>query len=187
MRRTTTLVVTGLLVVGIAACGGDSNALANNRRWARGFCTGLARWHETTTSSSVAVQKYLESPNLDATAAKASLANYLGDASKATDQLRRDLHKAGAPDIANGGEAVRALEHGSAAVGGAFRTAKDQVAALAVGDTAQFQAGLKRVDATLTKGFKDFGASLDRLNRLDGGKELVRAERSVAACRSLLS
>jgi hypothetical protein len=175
-----------VLALGAAACGGTDDA-AHNRRWARRFCTSLSKWQGSTTSSSAALQEYLKTPNLDTTAAKTRLTQYLQDATEATDTLVGELGKAGKPAIPAKRKAVETLQQGSAAVKTSIADAKTAVDALPVDNGEQFRQGIQLANSTLSKGFAAFGAALDRVNHLDADGALLKAERSVAQCRPLLS
>jgi hypothetical protein len=176
-----------VLACGLSACGGGNDDAATNRRWAKHFCTGLTTWQRTTTESSGAVQAYLKTPTVDPTAAKAKLTEYLQAATDATDQLTRDLDRAGTPAIDKREEAASSLKAGSAAVKKSLAGATAVVSTLPVDDAAAFTTGIQSANAALSAGFKQFGSALDRVNRLDTDHALVRAERSVAQCKSLLS
>jgi hypothetical protein len=180
------LAVVCVLVLGAAGCGGSDDTAAN-RRWARTFCTSLDTWQTSTRSSSEQLQVDLNDATLDPTATKARLTEYLQDVTDATDRLVREFKKAGAPAIEADHEAVRTLEKGSAAVKAAIADAKSSVDAVSVDDTTAFQAGIASANARLSEGFASFGDALDRINRLDTDGELITAERSVAACRPLIS
>jgi hypothetical protein len=175
-----------VLVLGAAACGGSDDTAAN-RRWARTFCTSLHTWQTSTTSSSEELQTYLKGATLDTTATKARLTEYLQGVTDSTDRLVQEFGKAGAPAIEADNKAVRTLEEGSAAVKAAIADAKTAVDALPVDDAAAFQAGITAANARLREGFASFGDALDRINRLDSDGQLIEAERSVAACRPLIS
>ncbi|MGZ8765862.1 MAG: hypothetical protein ACXW2C_09250 [Acidimicrobiia bacterium] len=186
MRSPKTVALVCVLVLGAGACGGSDDA-AENRRWARSLCTSLDTWQRTTTSNSEALQEYLKTPNLDTTATKARLTAYLQDATESTDRLIRELEKAGAPAIDAKQQAVRTLEQGSHAVKSAIADAAKAVEALPVDNGEAFKLGIEAANARLSEGFASFGDALDRINRLDADGDLVEAERSVAACRPLLS
>ena len=174
------------LALGAAACGSSSDDAAHNRRWSKRFCTSLATWQRSTTSTS-ADRDYQQTPAPDPNAVKAKLAAYLRRATGATDKLTREIDRAGTPAIANGRQAVDSLKAGSRAVRKVLAGAEAAVTALPVDDTTRFTAGIQSANATLGAGFNQFGAALDRVNRLDTDKKLVAAEKSVPACRSLLS
>jgi hypothetical protein len=187
MRSIKLFAVVCVLAVAASACGSSDDSAAENRRWARSFCTSLDAWQAETTSSSEALQEYLKTPNLDTAAARARLAVYLEEATDSTDRLVRQLRRAGGPAIDARRKAVRTLEDGSAAVQDAIADARTAVEALPVNDGAAFQAGIAAANTRLSEGFASFGDALDRVNRLDADGELVEAERSVKACRPLLS
>ncbi len=174
------------LGLGTAACGA-SNDDAHNRRWAKRFCTSLATWQRSTTSHSADLAEYLKSPNLDTSAAKARLAQFLAAATGATDTLARELGTIGTPAIAEKTKAVATLRRGSTAVKTAIADAQAAVDSLPVDNGEKFRAGIQVANATLRKGFSAFGDALDRVNRLDVDGKLIKAERSVAQCRPLLS
>jgi hypothetical protein len=186
MRSAKIVALVCALALGAAACGSSDDA-AHNRRWARSFCTSLAAWQRSTTSGSEALQEYLQTPNLDTTAAKARLTKYLHDATASTERLVRELGKAGAPAIRAKREAVRTLEKGSTAVQSAIADATTAVDTLPVDNGEQFKLGIEAANGRLSEGFASFGDALDRINRLDADGDLIKAERSVAACRPLLS
>ena len=186
MRSIRFIAVVCVVAVGAAACGGSDNE-AENRRWAKAFCTSLATWQDATTSSSEALQEYLKTPDLDTTATKARLLEYLEDATASTDRLVRQLAKAGAPAIDAKERAVRTLEDGTAAVQDAIAAARTAVDALPVDDGTAFQAGIQAANARLSEGFTSFRDARDRIDRLDADGDLVKAERSVKVCRPLLS
>ncbi len=175
------------LALGAAACGNTSDDAAHNRRWAKHFCTSLVAWQKSTTSSSAALQEYLKTPNLDTTAAKTRLAQYLQDATKSTDTLARDLGTIGTPAIDAKTKVVATLQSGAAAVRSAIADAKSEVDALPVDDGQRFRLGIETAKTTLAKGFAAFGHALDRVNRLDADGRLIAAERSVSQCRPVLS
>jgi hypothetical protein len=174
------------LALGAASCA-SSDGSAHNQRWARSFCASLDTWQRSTTSSSEALEEYLKTPNLDPTTAKARLTKYLHDASESTDRLVRGLGKAGAPAIEAARKVERTLGKGSTAVRSAIADAATVVDALPVDNGEQFKLGIEAANARLSKGFASFGDALDRINRVDAGGDLIKAERSVAACRPLLS
>jgi len=186
MRPLTVVALTCALALGAAACGGSDDA-AHNRAWARSFCTSLDRWQRSTASSSQALQDYLKTPNLDTTATKARLGQYLKDQTTSTDRLIRSLRATGAPAIDAKEKAVRTLQDGSTAVKTAIADATAAVDALPVDNGEQFKAGIATANARLSQGFASFGDALDRVNRLDTDGKLVKGERAVAACRPLLS
>ncbi len=93
----------------------------------------------------------------------------------------------GRPRSTPSSEAVRTLDDGTAAVQDAIADARTAVDALPVDDGTAFQTGIEAANARLSEGFASFGDALDRINRLDADGDLVKAERSVKACRPLLS
>jgi hypothetical protein len=187
MRSIKIIALVCALALGAAACGAGNDDAAHNRRWAKRFCTSLATWQTSTTSSSAALQEYLKTPNLDTSAAKTRLAQYLQDATTATDTLARKLGTIGTPAIPAKHKAVATLQTGSAAVKSSIADAKTAVDALPVDNGDQFRLGIQTANSTLRKGFAAFGDALDRVNRLDADGKLIKAERSVAQCRPLLS
>jgi hypothetical protein len=186
MRSVKLVAVVCLLAVAAAACGSSDNTAAN-RRWARSFCTSLDTWQAKTTADSEALQTYLKTPNLDTTAAKTRLTEYLDAATDSTEELIRALRRAGGPAIDAKAKAVRTLDDGTAAVQEAIADAKTAVAALPVDDGTAFQNGIAAANARLSEGFATFGDALDRINRLDTDGDLVKAERAVKACQPLIS
>ena len=174
------------LAFGAASCSA-SDAAADNRRWARRFCTSLESWQRSTTSRSEALEEYLKTPNLDPAAARERLTTYLDDATESTDRLVRGLGRAGAPAIEDESKVVRTLDRGSSAVRSAIADATTAVEALPIDDGEQFKLGIEAANATLSEGFASFYDALDRINRIDADGDLAKAERSVAACRPLRS
>jgi hypothetical protein len=185
MRSQKLVAVLGVLLIGMTACG-SSDDTAENRRWARTFCTTLDTWQDENTEASAALQQYLQTPGLDTTATKARLTEYLDEASDSARRLIRALRRAGPPAIDAERRAVRTLDEGTEAVLDAIGDARTAVEALPVDDGAAFQAGVETANARLGEGFESLGAALERINRLDTDGKLEEAERSVKACRPLL-
>jgi hypothetical protein len=172
--RVAVTVLTLVVALVAAGCGGDDSEASSTTDWANELCTAVKAWTDELENVGTQVTS---SPSVE------TLQDAADELETSTDSFLDDLRALGAPDTEAGDEADAAIEELADTVEAEEQEIRDAV------DDAEGITGvtsaISAVAASLTAMGEAFQQTFDRLESLEAGDELEQAFDDAEACDEL--
>ncbi|SDZ35403.1 hypothetical protein SAMN05444365_11126 [Micromonospora pattaloongensis] len=169
--------ITAVLSVIVLALGGCGGAPSPNA-WAASVCTALTPWRAEIGKLTSSTQQQMTAKTTPAQA-KENLMRLLAGAEAASEKARREVEKAGVPDVTSGDRIASGFVASLSAVRDAYGNAKRGIEQLDASRAGSFYDGVESVLKTLTTEYNRSALDTDSLN----SPELQRAFDEVPECR----
>jgi len=154
-------------------------------QWAPKFCTALSTFQAHLTRDGTKADAVLSGNITSLTAAKTTLADFMGKAVTDADNAISALKRAGTPNAPNGSKISAAFVKGFQNARGVFASARTNSQHLPTKTLSAFESSMKKITSDLNKGSAGITASFANVQTLDTSGKVGAAVQAEPACAFL--